>query len=188
MLAVILNQHLIKRRKQEEYKTAHSSPPDYETRDIVSSSDGVSCAEKDEYYNSHLLDTKYAEETWKYCCDSVSSLKLVTKVFFFINNKNEDVNECIHKRGSAICYFLIEDLKKSVNKYIEGDSTARQKVRLRGINRRKEILLSIVNSGLLQEDALALVSDFIAAFDVSAIANAAAEQQKKIDKKEEKKD
>ena len=48
MLAVILNQHLIKRRKQEEYKTAHSSPPDYETRDIVSSSDGVSCAEKDD--------------------------------------------------------------------------------------------------------------------------------------------
>ena len=48
MLAVILNQHLIKRMKQEEYKTAHSSPPDYETKNIVSSSDGVSCAEKDE--------------------------------------------------------------------------------------------------------------------------------------------
>ena len=48
MLAVILNQHLIKRRKQEEYKTAHSSPPDYETKNIVSSSDGVSCAEKNE--------------------------------------------------------------------------------------------------------------------------------------------
>ena len=45
-----------------------------------------------------------------------------------------------------------------------------------------------MNSGLLQEDALALVSDFIAAFDVSAIADAAAEQQKKIEKKEEKKD
>ena len=48
MLAVILNQHLIKRRKQEEYKTAHSSPPDYETKNIVFSSDGVSCAEKDD--------------------------------------------------------------------------------------------------------------------------------------------
>ena len=48
MLAVTLNQHLIKRRKQEEYKTAHSSPPDYETKNIVSSSDGVSCAERDE--------------------------------------------------------------------------------------------------------------------------------------------
>ena len=48
MLAVILNQHLIKRRKQEEYKTAHSSTLDYETKNIVSSSDGVSCAEKDE--------------------------------------------------------------------------------------------------------------------------------------------
>ena len=48
MLAVILNQHLIKRRKQEECKTAHSSPPDYETKNIVSSSDGVSCAEKNE--------------------------------------------------------------------------------------------------------------------------------------------
>ena len=47
-LAVILNQHLIKRRKQEEYKTAHSSPPDYETKNVVSSSDWVSCAEKDE--------------------------------------------------------------------------------------------------------------------------------------------
>ena len=52
MLAVILNQHLIKRRKQEEYKTAHSSPPDYETKNIVSSSDGVSCAEKDEKYKA----------------------------------------------------------------------------------------------------------------------------------------
>lgn len=51
MLAVILNQHLIKRRKQEEYKTAHSSPPDYETKNIISSSDGVSCAENDEIQN-----------------------------------------------------------------------------------------------------------------------------------------
>ena len=56
MLAVISNRHLIKfilvtksfalsyqekRRKQEECKTAHSSPPDYETRNIVASSDGV---------------------------------------------------------------------------------------------------------------------------------------------------
>ena len=48
MLVVILNQYLIKKRKQEEYKTAHSSPPDYEIKNIVSSSDGVSCAEKDE--------------------------------------------------------------------------------------------------------------------------------------------
>ena len=51
MLAVILNQHLIKRRKQEEYKTAHSSPPDYETKNIISSSGGVSCAENDDYNN-----------------------------------------------------------------------------------------------------------------------------------------
>lgn len=29
-------------------KTVHSSPLDYETKNIVSSSDGVSCAEKDE--------------------------------------------------------------------------------------------------------------------------------------------
>ena len=48
MLAVILNQHLIKRRKQEECKAAYSSPPDYETKNIVSSSDGVPCDEKDE--------------------------------------------------------------------------------------------------------------------------------------------
>ena len=61
MLAVILNQHLIKRRKQEEYKTAHSSPPDYETKNIVSSSDGVSCAEKDEVImevDYHYCNTK----------------------------------------------------------------------------------------------------------------------------------
>lgn len=55
MLAVILNQHLIKRRKQEEYKAAHSSPPDYETKNIVSSSDGVSCAEKNENIYTRLL-------------------------------------------------------------------------------------------------------------------------------------
>ena len=51
MLAVISNQHLTKnniRRKAGKCKTAHSSPPDYETRNIVSTSDGVSCAENDE--------------------------------------------------------------------------------------------------------------------------------------------
>ena len=36
------------RSKQEEYKTAHFSPSDYETKNIVSSSDGVSCDEKNE--------------------------------------------------------------------------------------------------------------------------------------------
>ena len=61
MLAVILNQHLIKRRKQEEYKTAHSSPPDYETKNIVSSSDGVSCAEKDEFAIITSIDDKGRE-------------------------------------------------------------------------------------------------------------------------------
>ena len=61
MLAVILNQHLIKRRKQEEYKTAHSSPPDYETKNIVSSSDGVSCAEKDEIKTQGGKVTLYTE-------------------------------------------------------------------------------------------------------------------------------
>ena len=51
MLAVISNQYLTKnniRRKAGNCKTAHSSPPDYETRNIVSASDGVSCAENDE--------------------------------------------------------------------------------------------------------------------------------------------
>ena len=49
MLAVISNQHLTKnniRRKAGKCKTAHSSPPDYETRNIVSTSDGVPCAKK----------------------------------------------------------------------------------------------------------------------------------------------
>ena len=51
MLAVISNQHLTKnniRRKAGKCKTAHSSPPDYETRNIVSTSDEVSCTENDE--------------------------------------------------------------------------------------------------------------------------------------------
>lgn len=56
MLAVILNQHLIKKeRAGRMQKTAYSSPPDYETRNIVSSSDGVSCAEKDEKKESQLV-------------------------------------------------------------------------------------------------------------------------------------
>ena len=49
MLAVISNQHLTKnniRRKAGKCKTAHSSPPDCETRNIVSTSDGVPCAKK----------------------------------------------------------------------------------------------------------------------------------------------
>lgn len=44
--------YLIKRRKQDGCKTVHSSPLDYETKNIVSSSDGVSCAEKDETNSS----------------------------------------------------------------------------------------------------------------------------------------
>ena len=67
MLAVTLNQHLIKRRKQEEYKTAHSSPPDYETKNIVSSSDGVSCAEKDEYNKSIPYAYEEYDGNWMMC-------------------------------------------------------------------------------------------------------------------------
>lgn len=147
--------------------------------------------EINEYYNSHPFDSKYTEETWKYCgYNSLLSLKLITKVFFFINDKNKDVNACIRENGFAICHLLIKNIKKEISEYIDKYHLGERfiEIELKRINRRKEILLSIVNSGLLQEDALALVSDFIAAFDVSAIADAAAEQQKKIEKKEEKKD
>ena len=147
--------------------------------------------EINEYYNSHPFDLKYAEETWKYCGhNSLLSLKLATKVFFFINDKNEYVNACIRENGFAICHFLIKDIKKEISECVDKYHLGKRfiEVELRRINLCKEILLSIVNSGLLQEDALALVSDFIAAFDVSAIAGAATEQQKKIEKKEEKKD
>ena len=52
MLAVILNQRLIKKEEAGGIqKTANSFPPNYETRNIVSSADGVSCAEKDDFYN-----------------------------------------------------------------------------------------------------------------------------------------
>ena len=56
MLAVILNRHLIK-RKGENRKNVKPRipPPDYETRSIISSSDGVSCAEKDEKKESQLV-------------------------------------------------------------------------------------------------------------------------------------
>lgn len=147
--------------------------------------------EINEYYNSHPFDSKYAEETWKYCgYDSLLSLKLIIKVFFLINDKNKDVNACIRENGFAICHFLIKDIKEEISEYIDKYHLGERfiEIKLKRINRRKEMLLSIVNSGLLQEDALALVSDFIAAFEMSAIAGATAEQQKKIEKKEEKKD
>lgn len=147
--------------------------------------------EINKYYNSHPFDSKYAEETWKYCgCNSLLSLRLAVKVFCFINDKNEDVNACIRENGFAICHFLMKDIKEELNEYIDKHHLGERfiEVELKRINRRKEILLSIVNSGLLQEDALSLVSDFIAAFDILAIADAAAQQQKKIEKKEEKKD
>lgn len=144
-----------------------------------------------EYYNSHPFDLKYTEETWKYCgCNSLLSLRLAVKVFCFINDKNKDVNACIRENGFTICHFLMKDIKEELSEYVDKHHLSERllEIKLRRINRRKEILLSIVNSGLLQEDALALVSDFIAAYDVSAIAGAATEQQKKIEKKEEKKD
>lgn len=146
--------------------------------------------EINEYYNSHPFDSKYAERTWKYCGhNSLLSLRLAVKVFYFINSKNEDVNACIRENGFAICHFLIKDIKKEISECVDKYHLGERfiEVKLKRINLRKEILLSIVNSGLLQEDALALVSDFIAAFDILAIADAAAEQQKKIEKKEEKK-
>lgn len=146
--------------------------------------------EINKYYNFHPFDSQYAEETWKYCgCNSLLSLRLAVKVFCFINDKNKDVNACIRENGFTICHFLMKDIKEELSEYVDKHHLSERllEIKLRRINRRKEILLSIVNSGLLQEDALALVSDFIAAFDVSAIADAAAEQQKKIDKKEEKK-
>ena len=142
--------------------------------------------EINKYYNTHPFDSRYTEETWKYCgCNHLLSLRLAVKVFFFINDKNEDVNICIRENGFAICHFLIKDIKEELNEYIDKHHLGERfiGIELKRINRRKEILLSIVNSGLLQEDALALVSDFITAFDVLAIADAAAEQQKKIEKK-----
>lgn len=146
--------------------------------------------EINKYYNSHPFDSKYTEETWKYCVDnSLLSLRLAAKVFFFINDKNKDVNAYIRKHGDMICYFLIEDIEDEMYKYI-GKYRLRERfaeTALKRIGQRKEILLSIVNSGLLQENAITLVSDFVAALDVSAIANAVAVQQKKIGKEEEKK-
>ena len=143
-----------------------------------------------EYYNSHPFDSKYTEETWKYCVDnSLLSLRLAVKVFFFTNDKNKDVNVYIREHGYMICYFLIEDIEEEMYKYV-GQSRLRERFAetvLKRIGQRKEILLSIVNSGLLKEDALALVSDFVTALNVSAIANAVTVQQKKIEKKEEKK-
>lgn len=147
--------------------------------------------EINKYYNFHPFDSKYTEETWKYCgCNSLLSLRLAVKVFCFINDKNKDVNACMRENGFTICHFLMNDIKEELSEYVDKHHLSERllEIKLRRINRRKEILLSIVNSGLLQDDALALVSDFIAAFDVSAIADAAAEQQKKIEKKEEKKD
>lgn len=146
--------------------------------------------EINKYYNSHPFDSKYTEETWKYCVDnSLLSLRLAVKVFFFINDKNKDVNAYIRKHGDMICYFLIEDIEDEMYKYI-GKYRLRERfaeTALKRIGQRKEILLSIVNSGLLQENVITLVSDFVAALDVSAIANAVAVQQKKIGKEEEKK-
>lgn len=144
--------------------------------------------EINEYYNTHPFDSKYTEETWKYCgCNHLLSLRLAVNVFFFINDKNKDVNACIREHGYMICYFLIEDIEEEMGKYI-GKYRLRERfaeTALKRIGQRKEVLLSIVNSGLLKEDALALVSDFVAAFDVSAIANAVTVQQKKIEKNTE---
>lgn len=144
--------------------------------------------EINEYYNTHPFDSKYTEETWKYCgCNHLLSLILAVKVFFFINDKNKYVNVCIRRNGYEICRFLVDDLKEELNEYITKYSSNKNftEARIKRINRCKEVLLSIINSGLLQEDALALVYDFVAAFDVSAIANAVAVQQKKIEKNTE---
>lgn len=147
--------------------------------------------EINKYYNFHPFDSKYTEETWKYCgCNSLLSLRLAVKVFCFINDKNKDVNACIRENGFTICHFLMKDIKEELSEYVDKHHLSERllEIKLRRINRRKEILLSIVNSGLLQDDAIALVSDFVAAFGMFAIADAVAEQQEKIEKKEEKKD
>ena len=109
--------------------------------------------EINEYYNTHPFDSKYTEETWKYCsCNHLLSLRLAVKVFFFINDKHKDVNACIRENGFAICHFLMKDIKEELNEYIDKYHLGERfiEVELKRINRRKEILLSIVNSGLLQ--------------------------------------
>lgn len=105
-------------------------------------------------------------------------------------NKNKDVNAYIRKHGDMICYFLIEDIEDEMYKYI-GKYRLRERfaeTTLKRIGQRKEILLNIVNSGLLQENAITLVSDFVAALDVSAIANAVAVQPEKDRKRRREKD
>lgn len=82
MLAVILNQHLIKKERTGRMQKPRIPPhPTTKTRNIVFSSDGVSCAEKDEY------DTAFAE--YRY-------------------NKNQKIKEYLKKNSKEIIQWLID--------------------------------------------------------------------------------
>lgn len=140
MLAVILNQHLIKRRKQEEYKTAHSSPPDYETKNIVSSSDGVSCAEKDEPDETTEEKMKRISEAVKEHPENfeVANKIRIGKYYAFVkpfnvtfeNGKREQIFEgCICRikndgnvvfegSGVEMSEKTVEYIKKNAEKYL----------------------------------------------------------------------
>ena len=60
MLAVIPNQYLISEKggSRKNVKTAHFSPPDYEARNIVSTSGGVPCAKKDGFFRMEKIEKR----------------------------------------------------------------------------------------------------------------------------------
>ena len=114
MLAVISNQHLTKnniRRKAGKCKTAHSSPPDYETRNIVSTSDGVSCAENDELDKlMQKPDFIYSDLPYSlYRYGKTYEMKMKTAFEMYKMNQDENLKKYIKRTGKKIAANLLKN-------------------------------------------------------------------------------
>lgn len=138
--------------------------------------------ELNEYYNSHVLDDKYLNKMWKYCMKQNPSLsvKLAEKTFYYITDSDEELNKFIHDNGIKIAEYLIEYFSYAIRRMGEyPDNSIKQCALKRNFQLNKSAMLKLVDSGLLQSDALEKISDFISLMDMSSISEAVEKQLKK---------
>ena len=138
--------------------------------------------ELNEYYNSHVLDDKYLSKMWKYCMKQNPNLsvKLAEKTFYYITDSDEELNKFIHDNGIEIAEYLIEYFSYAIRRMGEyPDNSIKQCALKRNFQLNKSAMLKLVDSSLLQSDALEKISDFISLMDMSSISEAVEKQLKK---------
>lgn len=127
--------------------------------------------ELNEYYNSHLFDTKYACEMWKYCNPEKGfqqKVHLAFSTFYYIDDTDEELKTYIKDNSAKICCELMNQLCKRIHKA----SFSQTDIQKRNIEVLKDQLLKLVNSGLLEHQLLNKLKGFFSLYDTSNLTNA----------------